>query len=349
MATMTPSQLAKALALSINHGFPVLVKGAPGIGKTDILIQACKDAGADLVIEHPVVSDPTDYKGLPFPDKAGEVAHFLPFGSLQTILEDPDPIKERSRNKLVFFLDDLGQATPAVQAACMQLILGRRINGFRVSDKVVFMGATNRKEDKAAVAGILEPVKSRFISIIELVPDMEDWVRWAVKNMMPPELVSFIRFSPKQLTQFKATADMVNTPCPRTISHVGKLINAGILNDNNESIKFQMISGAAGDGFATEFLSYVECFIGLPTIEEILRAPKSMAVPNEPSKQYAICSMVAHHAQKTTFDTLMQYAVRFPIEFQVLMVMDAYNKTPLVSSTKSFIDWATKNSAIFII
>ncbi len=66
------------------------------------------------------------------------------------------------------FIDDLGQATPAVQAAAMQLILARTLNGHRVSDHVVFIAATNRRTDRAGVSGILEPVKSRFATLVEL-------------------------------------------------------------------------------------------------------------------------------------------------------------------------------------
>ena len=81
-------------------------------------------------------------------------AEFLPFGDLRALIQaDKDT---------VFFLDDLGQAPPTVQAAAMQLILARRINGHHVSDSVTFIAATNRKQDKAGVSGILEPVKSRF-------------------------------------------------------------------------------------------------------------------------------------------------------------------------------------------
>ena len=58
------------------------------------------------------------------------MAYFLPYGELHEILH--------AQEETIFFLDDLGQATPAVQAACMQLILARRINGHIVSDKVTF-------------------------------------------------------------------------------------------------------------------------------------------------------------------------------------------------------------------
>ncbi len=54
----------------------------------------------------------------------------------------------------VVFLDDIGQSPPAVQAALMQLILARRVNGHRLSDHVVFCGATNDTMHLAGVAGL---------------------------------------------------------------------------------------------------------------------------------------------------------------------------------------------------
>ena len=63
---MKATQLQQLLQFSIANNLPILVKGKPGIGKSDIIEQACIDAGADLIISHPVVSDPTDFKGLPF-------------------------------------------------------------------------------------------------------------------------------------------------------------------------------------------------------------------------------------------------------------------------------------------
>ena len=52
---MKPSQLYKLLSRTIPAKLPVLIKGAPGIGKTDIVSQACNDAGAELIVSHPVV------------------------------------------------------------------------------------------------------------------------------------------------------------------------------------------------------------------------------------------------------------------------------------------------------
>src|SRR5204862_2880106 len=118
---MRAQQMRAFLAHSFQHRQKPLIKGKPGIGKTDIVTQACEDIDAQLYISHPAVSDPTDYKGMPAIVDAGTRAEFLPFGDLNKLIQ---------ANKLtVSFLDDLGQASNAVQAAVMQLVHGRQVNG----------------------------------------------------------------------------------------------------------------------------------------------------------------------------------------------------------------------------
>ena len=238
---MKPKELQRFLAFAFNKGESVLIKGKPGIGKSDIVAQACADAGCELIISHPVVSDPTDYKGMPFVD--GKEAKFLPFNELNRLINASVPT--------VFFLDDLGQASPSVQAACMQLLLARRINEFKVSDHITFVAATNRKEDKAGVSGILEPVKSRFASIVELNVNTEDWCEWAVNNGMPHELISFLRFRPDMLDKETVPSkDIVNTHSPRTVASLGRLQNKGLPVD----LRYEVFKGATGEGFAVEYL-----------------------------------------------------------------------------------------------
>ena len=114
ISPVKPSQLRALLAKTIPARLPVLITGAPGIGKTDCEAQACVDANADNIIMHPVIKDPTDFKGMPWVTDGG--AAFIPFSDLERLINAP--------TLTACFLDDLGQATPAVQAAAMQLVLG---------------------------------------------------------------------------------------------------------------------------------------------------------------------------------------------------------------------------------
>jgi hypothetical protein len=86
---MKPSELSAFLRTTIGAKLPVLIKGAPGIGKTDIIKQACTKSQNELIISHLVVSDPTDFKGFPYV-LDGE-AHFLPFGDLNQLIQADSP------------------------------------------------------------------------------------------------------------------------------------------------------------------------------------------------------------------------------------------------------------------
>jgi len=351
---MRPKLLLETIKFAIEHQLPLLIKGAPGIGKSDIIAQACEATNTELIISHPVVSDPTDYKGLPFPvrktgDKSKETgnriedntveieeAKFLPFGDLLKLIKATKPT--------VFFLDDIGQAPASVQAACMQLLLARRINGHKVADFVTFISATNRRQDKAGVMGILEPVKSRFSAILELEINIDDWVNWAIENNMPVELIAFIRYRPNLLHDFKPTADIINTPNPRTVAYVGKMMNAGLSDD----IQYELIAGAAGEGFAAEFIGFLNTWKHLPDIENLIANPDKTAVPTEPSLLFAICGALIQKADMRNIEMIMKYMAKMPAEFQVLFLKDTIKKKPALAETTAFLNWSRKHHNLII-
>lgn len=340
---MNPSQLSSFLKFSIENKFPVLIKGRPGIGKSDIVTQSAEESGADIIISHPVVSDPTDYKGLPFPGNDG-VAHFMPFGDLQKLIVADKPT--------VFFMDDLGQAPVSVQAAAMQLILARQINGHKISDQVTFIGATNRREDKAGVSGILEPVKSRFASIVELNTDLNDWVYWALTHNMPTELISFIKFKPEMLSQHNPSKDIENSPSPRTIAYVGKMQNKFPESFHNDVIASEIFRGAAGEAFSAEYCAFLKHWRSLPNIDALILAPDSTPVPQDPAVKYAITGALSARLNVQTIEPILRYMERMDAEFSVSMMKDAITlekragKSDL-ATTRCFVEWSVKYAHMF--
>lgn len=329
---MEPKELLRCLKFAIPNRFPILIKGAPGVGKTEIVKRACQDLETDLIISHPVVSDPTDYKGLPFPSADGTTATFLPFGDLNKLIASNRPT--------VFFLDDLGQASASVQAAGMQLILGRQINGHKVPDNVTFLAATNRREDKAGVMGILEPVKSRFAAIVELKTSVEDWTEWAIDNDMPHELIAFIKFRPTLLHNFEATSDIVNTSCPRTVAYVGYMLKKKM----PKSIMLDLCTGATGEEFAIEFISFMNLYTNVPEITEIIKDPDKIEIPEEPSMLYAISSAISYSITLKNYKPLFTFINRLPSEFQTMTVHDMVRKNNDIVETKAYTEWIGQNS-----
>jgi hypothetical protein len=324
---MRTATLKPVLVAMMRARLPFLLSGAPGVGKTDIVAQAAAEAGCDLLISHPVVCDPTDFKGLPARLGDSDVATFLPYDDLARALHASRPT--------VWMLDDLGQATPAVQAAAMQLLLARQLNGKALPDHVTFAAATNRRQDRAGVQGILEPVKSRFATIIEVEADPDGWTEWAVGAGVEPLLIAFLQFRGALLHVPAPSADMQNSPSPRTWVNVARLEQAGI----PRAALLDVVTGAVGRAAATEYLAFRTVYETLPDPAGALLAPDKAPVPTEPSACYAISAALAEIVTRATFGNLVKYMERLPSrDFLLFATQVAYGRDPSIAKCPA---WTT--------
>jgi hypothetical protein len=162
----------------------------------------------------------------------------------------------------------------------------------------------------------LEPVKSRFHTIIELDPSVDDWVTWALNNDMPAELVGFIRFRPDLLCKFEPTRELTNSPSPRTAANCGDLFNAGIRD-------MEVFAGAAGAGFAAEFVGFCKVFASLPDLDQIFMDPMGSVVPTDPATLFAVSAGVVKKISKDNADRGFQYMGRMPKEYEICTGRDA--------------------------
>jgi hypothetical protein len=323
---VNPQQLFALLSAYIPKRLPVLITGPAGVGKSDIVDQVARSTGHDLLISHPVVEDPTDSKGLPFPK--GDIARFLPFGDLERALS--------ATTSLLWFLDDLGQASPAVQAAKMQLLLARRIGEHVLPDCVTFVAATNRRGDNAGVSGLLDPVISRFATVVELEPTIDDWTAWAVRNNVPAELIAFLRFRPDLLYVQKKSRDIENSASPRTWGFVAKTM--GVVPKELELISY---AGSVGEAAAGELMSFLAIYRELPSPDAILLSPDSAPIPETPAALYAVSTALAAHSTEGNFDRVLTYNDRLidagRREFAALLARDAVRRKPELQNTHAFI------------
>lgn len=337
----TPLAFAAAARFMIKAGEPLLVIGKPGQGKSTIIEDVCKELGYDLLVTHPVVEEPIDYKGFPFTwndEKGVTHAAFIPYGHMQMLRDATKPI--------VHFADDAGQAPKAVQAAYMQWVLGRQINGQKISDHVRFVAASNRKQDKAGVQAFLEPLKDRFTSVVELVTSMEDWVQWAIASKLPFEIISFVRYVPDILDEWEPTSDFSRTPTPRGLAQIGRMLKAGVPKD----LRLKLFSGAIGSARAMEFIGFLDIFQEIPDPDEVLLNPSGAEIPEKPGHLYALCGALAARATVNNLERIITYANRFEKEeFNVLMVRDAIRKEPKkLCKTPAFTKWISDHQDVLI-
>jgi hypothetical protein len=332
MIPVKPSQLRGILARNIKAHYPVCVVGASGIGKSDIVASAAWDAGvhpSNFLILHPVTSDPTDYKGLPVMTING--AEFSAYGDLRRMMG--------ATELLVVFLDDLGQASTAVQAALMQLVLARQCNGQRISDHVVFVAATNRREDRAGVTGMLDTLKKRFLMLL-LVPDLGEWQTWAAGNGVSPKVIAYLSLKPEYFHVDEPTPDMSVNPYPRGWHRVSNQL----VLDHPLDVLPQVFAGCVGREAGAGFAGFLRVFDNLVMPEVVFANPDTAPIPSEPSALWALCSALAYRVTPQTVGACCRYLKRLvdkKREYAMLSVKLMVSRDPALQTGKDFIDAMT--------
>src|SRR5438445_5826099 len=322
---MKHSDLVRTAARLLEAREPFMVIGPPGGGKTEGLLQAAEialgqrqhaqlagtrkrpEAASRIIITHPVISEEVDYRGLPgFVRGPNDElrAVFMPFGFLREIVETDKPT--------VVIIDDVGQARLSVQAALMQMVQLREIDGNRVSDTVTFALASNRREDRAAVQGMVSALLDRCVCVLQLEVDADELGRWLIANGYPTVLAAFVRFRPASI-RFDAKNEFEKSSTPRSIAGLGRLLNLGM--DTTE-----VVSGAVGPAFASEFLAYRKVEAALVPIEQILAKPDKVKVPEERDVLYAVGAGLAAKLDEHNLDKGVTYLERIPPEFAVMVM-----------------------------
>ena len=302
MATFNEAR--KLVALCLERNIPVMLVGSPGIGKTDLVKSVAKELGYTLHVDLPVISEPTYFGGFPI-DKDGFVS-LLPLSKYKPLFETKDDT--------IFFMDDIGQAKKAVQAAAMQVALARRIGDYELSPKVRVLAATNRRQDAAGVNSILEPLKGRFF-IIHMEVDIKEWTIWAIKNRIHPDIIAFLNFRPDYLNKFEPTPEIVNTPNPRNWARFSAIYE-GLAEEEAEIAA----NGNVGEEATVEFMAFLKIAKSIPSIDELVRNPQRVNELNEASQKFAVATACIHHSDKDNIDSVIDVVLQLPTEYQLLYV-----------------------------
>jgi hypothetical protein len=329
------SEAVELVKLSALSGEPILLVGEPGLGKSSIMDQTRLALGMDMILSHPVTGDSTDAKGFPVTyTKDGEqLADFIPYGDLRFAMKAQKPT--------LWFIDDLGQAPPSVQASYMQLLLAREINGKAISPHIRFAAATNGRAGRMGVSGILEPVKSRFGTIVELIADIDEFCAWGYKNKLYPTILGYLRFNSKELQNFQANKDMEQSPSPRTWHKLSNLLKTAEASTSLPSqLRHKLIVGAVGEGAAISYTAYEKVYQHLPDIDGIIANPDTFVCPSRPDIIYAIASSLAIKTTIYNIDQIVKLTARMPKQFGAVLMHDARAHCPDIDLTEAYGRWS---------
>jgi len=327
---MKPSSVMNALETLIHVQQPVFLWGAPGVGKSQIVAQAAKRLGLELVDIRAVLLDPVDLRGIPRIDDKGN-AVWCP----------PSFLPRQGRG--ILFLDELNTAPPLVQAACYQLILDRKLGEYALPDGWTVIAAGNRESDRSVTHRMPTALANRLVHL-DYEPDLDDWLVWAEGVGIDQRLRHFLRFRPSLLHVFDPTRAEKAFPSPRSWEFVSRILGA----KPAWSTLGNLVKGAVGEAAAAECLGFIKIYSKMPDVDHVLANPAEVELPDDPAVLYALCEVLARRASELTMASLAVLASRLPVEFGVLLMRDAASTDPDIVETEAFQVWACANSDVLV-
>ena len=353
----TPKHLVQLLKATVGVA-PVMIWGAPGIGKTAIIqdnvgeifaaaaadrdIAVPEDASVELFERRVNDYDLLDFGGLPYNDN----------GVQHRAVPDIWPgVGSTKKVYGVMLFDEFPQAPREKQTNLQRLfdegLLGDYVlPGHPKSDPngergvVVIVLAGNRQADRANSHGMGSQTGTRLIHIT-FEPDFNDWLDWANSNDVEPTVVSFIRQQPEYL--HKLDPKMTTGATPRGWATLSKIVKKALPSD----IEMTAYAGIVGEEAARAYLALVHAARSI-NVEEALVDPDNAEIPQEVGHQFATASLLIRRATTENFDNVVRYVERVGAgefctpEIAVFVVEAIKRRVPVLAETVTYRDFSLR-------
>jgi hypothetical protein len=276
--TLSPTQLKEAIYDCFEVRQPVMIWGPPGIGKSDIIHEIGRETNRRVIDIRLALWEPTDIRGIPYFDPETKEMRWASPSELPKVVTDNS----------IIFLDEFPSAVPTVQAGAYQLILNRKIGEYELPPAVDMVAAGNRENDRGISYKMPAPLANRFTHL-ELKPNFNCWLNWAIKNDIDPSIISFLSWSKKDLYDFNPKSASKAFATPRSWTFVNKFLTKGKRSKNSETLLTALLAGTVGEGLAITFSTFCKTSSKLPKTEEILSGKlKKFKYSKDISLLYAI-------------------------------------------------------------
>lgn len=228
----------------------LMVYGAPGIGKTSILLDFADPKKYDLRVKHLSRMDATDWSGIPKQGDNQKFTEFLPISIFK-------PAEEGKR--IVLFFDELNTATPQVLNAALDVILEKKGEGenAKLPPNTIILAAGNLgDEDGTMVERLSAAVKTRMIQV-RMEENPAQWLEWAQAKSLHTSVIRFIEQNPSyllDLSAFREELDQMATP--RGWERVSQLVEK--LETKNRALLAKMVIGTVGKKAGDQFLAFLK-------------------------------------------------------------------------------------------
>lgn len=188
---------------------PVLLMGAPGIGKTAVMEQVARECGVALVSYSITHHTRQSAIGLPF------ISHKTYGGKEYTVTEYTmseiiasvyDKMEETGLQEGILFIDEINCASETLAPAMLQFLQGKTFGAHKVPDGWLIAAAGNPPEYNKSVREF-DVVTLDRVKKIDVEPDFTVWKEYAYQQGIHGAILSYLEIRKDHFYAMETTVD----------------------------------------------------------------------------------------------------------------------------------------------
>ena len=356
---MRPRDVRKAIENALDAPInvqPLFLWGPPGVGKSAVPREICRERKINLIDIRMSLLDPTDLRGIPaVVDVTCDVCKgtggenhgcSVCVGTgVRTVAKWLEPSMLPKDGKGIVFMDELTSAPPLQQASAYQFTLDRAIGEYHLPEGYYIMAAGNNQADRAVVYPMSTALRNRFTHV-NFEYNLDDWLKWAGDQGINPYILAFLTWRGGELLfNFKPESTDKAFATPRSWEFASR-----VMKHFDPSIQRELLDGTIGGGAAAEFMGFLKLQEQIPSIDKIFNGED--IIPKDIGLRYALISALVSHCEKPNqYERLITYSLNtgLPREFAVLMVKLLVSKNmKLTTASPSYHKWGKMHQDVLL-
>ena len=188
---------------------PILLMGAPGIGKTQIMEQIAKECKVGLVSYTITHHTRQSAVGLPFIKEktfGSETFSVTEYTMSEIIASVYEKMEKTGLKEGILFIDEINCVSETLAPMMLQFLQGKTFGNQKVPEGWVIVTAGNPPEYNKSVREF-DVVTLDRIKRIDVQPDFEVWKEYAYEQGIHPAVISYLELRRKNFYRMENTVD----------------------------------------------------------------------------------------------------------------------------------------------
>lgn len=246
-----------AYAIPLRSQRPILLMGAPGIGKTALMEQIAREMNLNLVSYSITHHTRQSALGLPFiTEQSGKSV--TNYTMSEIIAEIYENISRKGISEGILFLDEINCVSETLAPALLRFLQYKTFGTHKIPDGFVIIAAGNPPEYNRSVKEF-DIVTLDRLKKIDIEPSLDAWIKYAYNEAVHGSIISYLNLKKENFYKIETTVDGLTIATARgweDLSHIIKTYEA-----ENIPITFDEVKAyIQNPEIAKDFLIYYELY-----------------------------------------------------------------------------------------